>query len=658
MTSKPSEYAPIIEDLLNGQYEQYDIDEIVEILTIADDDYTNEGEGNQFELTDPQYDAIKIIAKRIAPAHLYFTGVGSDVRGSKVDLPNAMPSLDQVEIGEVVQWVRDNNLDHQVVAITDKMDGTSLQLIYDKNGELQIAYSRGNGLQGADVTRHVRRMKNIPTTIAHKGGLEVRAEVELSETAFRKLQMSLTSQSGKRYKNARNMVAGQMNREESYAQFYEHVNVFAYEVLNTAESKVASLDLLESLGFSIANYYTFTGEQLNDEMLSAHLSARRESLDFAIDGIVITVNNCELKRNLDSGITGKSNPKSSVKYKVADASNYHIATCSGVTYNISKHGFRKPTINFVPFDLMGVTISNATGFNAAFIRDNGIGEGAQLLMTRSGDVIPYVIRVHAAVEWQRPFDQYEDDWTETGVDLVLKDPDSCPEVRVQRIIDFCMSMDFPMLKEGNVRALFDAGYDTLNKILTAEQMEFTRILGSNGVKVYEGIRNKLTNVRFHDLLGSTCYFGRGVGKRKFKKLLAGVDLPLVNGVPDLAQLTVNSICSVPGFQTKTAHKILLGLAGFLSFYDDIREAITVAAPIDTTVGKLAGQKIVFTGFRDAALHSQVELLGGEMQSSASGKTTIVVASDPNSNSGKLKKARDNGTRIMGIDEFKGFVKNA
>ncbi len=253
---------------------------------------------------------------------------------------------------------------------------------------------------------------------------------------------------------------------------------------------------------------------------------------------------------------------------------------------------------------------------------------------------------------------YNFNWNETGVDLVLDNPNECPEVRVQRMIDFCMSMDFPLLKEGNVRALFDAGYDTLNKMLTAESIEFSHVLGSNGVKAYDGIRNKLTNVRYHDLIGSTSFFGRGLGKRKFKKLLSGIDLPVVDGVPDLTKLTAQSICAVHGFQEKTAQKILSGVSDFVSFYNEIKDAVVVAAPIDTTVGALAGQKIVFTGFRDGALHSQVELMGGEMQSSASGKTTIVVAADPNSNSGKLKKARENGTRIMGIDEFKQFIKTA
>ncbi len=400
-SQKSSEYDQIIQDLLNGQYDKYDTDEVIEILTIADDDYTNDGEGSSFELTDSQYDAIKLIAKRLAPAHVYFTGVGSDIRGSKVDLPNAMPSLNQVEIGEISQWVSENKLSTEPVVITDKMDGTSLQLIYDKEGHLQIAYSRGNGLQGADVTRHIRRMKNVPKVIPYKGGLEVRAEVELSETAFRKMQMTLTSQSGKRYKNARNMTAGQMNREESYPQFYENVDVFAYEVLNSPQSKIASLELLQSQGFKVVHYVELdSGNFLSDGQLSTYLSERREALDYAIDGLVITVNSCDKRKNMDVGISGKSNPKSSIKYKVADASNYATTEVLDIELNISKDGYIKPTIVVAPIDLVGVTVTRCTGFNMKFIHDNRIQPGCHIRITRSGDVIPLCLGVVIAGPYQ------------------------------------------------------------------------------------------------------------------------------------------------------------------------------------------------------------------------------------------------------------------
>jgi NAD-dependent DNA ligase len=72
-------------------------------------------------------------------------------------------------------------------------------------------------------------------------------------------------------------------------------------------------------------------------------------------------------------------------------------------------------------------------------------------------------------------------------------------------------------------------------------------------------------------------------------------------------------------------------------------------------GSLVGEKVCFTGFRDKELQALAEANGATMQSSVSGKTTILVAANPNSNSGKMKKARDAGVRIMGVDEFKGLI---
>lgn len=648
-----STHQTIINDLLqHGNYSDYDPEEIIEFLQIADDEYTNDGEITSFELEDSHYDIIKLNTKRMDPANVYFTGVGSAVRGGKVDLPNAMPSLNQVEVGELSKWIRDNNLtESDDLVITDKMDGTSLQLIYDKTGQLQIAYSRGNGLQGADVTRHIRNIKKVPKQVK-EGPLEIRCEVELSNTAFKELQFSMKSKSGKRYKNPRNMVAGQMNCSESTSAFYEAVDVFAYEILKTSIDKNKSLELLSSYGFTVVHNETINvTSNLTDEYLSEFLNNRRSELDYDIDGIVITINSIEKSNKLDFGITGKANPKSSIKYKVADVDNYHIATVAGVTYNISKHGFRKPQINFEPFDLQGITISNCTGFNAGFIRDNNIGKGTKLLMTRSGDVIPYVVSVNESTIADLPTDEYPDHWTETNIDLVLDNPDSHPEVRIQRMIDFCFSLDFPQLREGNVRKLFKEGYDSIPKLLHMTEGDFELVLGANGKKAHTGLINVMKNISFSDLMGSTTFFGRGLGKRKFKALLEGGNWSYHNNVPDLTELNHENIQEIAGFKQKTADKIMTGLPSFMEFYDNIKDAIQIAEVIDTSQGLFANQKICMTGFRDKYLQAAIEQAGGTVQSAASGKTNLVVAADPDGTSTKLTKARALGIKIISIDEM-------
>jgi DNA ligase (NAD+) len=642
----------MIENLLGGKFDQYDIDDITAMLAIADDEYTNDGEITSFVLDDPQYDFIKLNAKRLDPANVYFTGVGADVRGGKVELPNAMPSLNQVEIGEIAGWVTDNNLHDEDTVITDKMDGTSLQVIYDKNGDLQIAYSRGNGLQGADVTRHVRRIQSIPNKIDTTGGLEVRCEVEIADSEFEILKTKVMSRSGRPYKNPRNMIAGMMNSKVIDEERLPSITVFGYEIMRSSLPKKDMLIRLEELGFTVVEWTVCKGSGLTDDSLAEYLNKRRDVLDFAIDGIVIDVNDENKRAAMDVGITGKANPNSSVKYKVADADNFHVATVAGVTYNTSKHGYHKPQINFEPFDLCGVTISNTNGFNAGFIRDNKIGAGTKLLMTRSGDVIPYVVKVIEGTDAVMP--DGDNVWTESKTDLMLRDPESCDTVRLQRMVDFTLSLELPYLREGNLQKLFDAGYDSIDKLVHCSEADLIVVLGTNGTKAYLGMQKRFDSIHFHDVIGSTCFFGRGLGKRKFKKLFEGRDWEMAGPVPNLANVMDHkAICSIESFKEKTADKIINGMPAFIEFFNATADVFKYIDPADIEVGdELAGEKIVFTGFRDKDLKAAVEAAGGTMQSSISGKTTLVVTTNPSGTSSKLKKARDQGTPIISVDDLR------
>jgi len=625
--------------------------EIIYVLTEADDLYHNDEESF---IEDNEYDALYQVAKRLDPANVYFTGVGSDVRGGKIDLPFEMGSLNQVEIGDITDWVGNWSLQNESVVITDKMDGTSAMIVYDKDGQPQIAYSRGNGVQGADISRHIFKIKNVPDQVS--GKLTVRAEVELTETAFEFLRDKVTRHSSNEpYKNARNMVAGLMNRKENPAIVYEHLTVVTYEVIGHEGSKAEQLMLLEDNGFDIVSWCIAAGYELTDEFLADYLNNRREDLDYAIDGLVIDVDS-ETKRASMNPTRDTLNPEYSIKYKVADADNTAIATVKGVTWNVSKHGYLKPQVNLVPFELCGVTISNATGFNAKFILENAIGAGAKVRMTRSGDVIPFIQEVVlGAKNMMGGMPDNMDDcyWTVNvlgeNVDLVLKE--STDEVEINQMIDFFMKIEAPFLKEGNVRKLYTAGYTKPEHVIRdLDVRSAVSILGENGKKIVAGVKDKLTNIPAYRLLGAFST-ERGMGVRKFKKLQKAFGLnAIVNG-----QVFAKQIVGVEGFEEKSAKKaeqVMRDLGTFLSYIDG---TYTWEVEQDTSGGDLVGQKICMTGFRDKDMAAAIEAAGGEVQSGVSGKTTLLVCKDPTSNSGKVKKAKDKGVKVISIDEMKGML---
>lgn len=224
MTTEYAEYDAAI-NMLNNP-EEYSVDDIIEVLVIADDLYHNDD--GSF-LTDAEYDALRLIAHRMNPTHVYFTGTGSAVRGGKIKLPYEMGSLDQVEIGEITEWIGNWNLQNEEVVISDKMDGISCLLIY-KNHTLVAAYSRGNGILGQNITRHINKTK-VPKVVSVKE-LAVRAEVIISETKFKTLKTKIHTSKNTTYKNGRNAIAGIMNRKDILSpDVYNLIDVIAYEIL-------------------------------------------------------------------------------------------------------------------------------------------------------------------------------------------------------------------------------------------------------------------------------------------------------------------------------------------------------------------------------------------------------------------------------------------
>jgi len=633
-------YEDIISAIHSGTLDQIPVNDIIDVLVEADDMYHN-GEEESF-LSDAEYDALRRYAERVAPHDVYFTGVGSDVRSGKQKLPYPMGSLDQIYEGEITGWVADNGLREEYLINTDKLDGTSAEVLFNLTGDLQIAFSRGNGFEGADITRHVKQLPTVPTNVGRQ--LVVRGEMIIEKSRFPEMQQFAVNRAGRPYKNARNAVAGIMNAKKNDLNVYKYVDFVAYEIIGSKLSKEEQLLELNKLGFKTPTYALVKGIELNDSFLADYLNSRRAVTEYEIDGIVIDVNS-SMRRKALNPTRDTLNPAYSVKYKIADASNQAIATVLNVEWNASKDSYLKPRIEIEPVELVGVTIRHATGFNAKFIVENSIGPGAKVLITRSGDVIPFIQKViEPADEPQMP--DVECSWNETQVDLIADE--ETDEVHINRLIDFFSSIDAPMLREGNIRTLYEAGYNTTESIIRMSLSELDSLIGSNGKKIYEGLREKLTDIPQYVLMGSTHFFGRGVGKRKFKKLLKAIG--------EVTQKTIKSIPSVEGFDEKTAAKIEAGIESFNSWFESIKDYVTVAQEAEATSSTLEGEKVVFTGFRDKDLEAAVEAAGGSMQSSVSSKTTILVTVDPTSNSGKIKKARDLGIKIIGVDAFKEMVK--
>lgn len=633
-----------------AELETTPVSELCQLLELADDMYYNDASDSS-PLTDAQYDTVKQYSARLDPTNRYFIGVGANVRGGKIKLPYEMGSLNQVQIGELKPWIKSMlSLFQATFLITSKLDGASAMVVYDSSGKLQIAYSRGNGVEGADITRHVMRIASVPKQIPITyAPMTIRAENIISVPNFTKSQHVVMSRSGKPYVNPRNMVSGLMNATANESAAYEIIDLIAYEIMGHPEQdKLDQLKQLVECGFKIPTYSTVNVADATEELFTQTLNDLRKTSEYELDGIVVDVNEGSVREQLhDPSVI---NPKYAFKYKVADGSNHATPTVTGVTWAISKDGYYKPTIQIEPTPLCGVTIQNCTGFNAKFIKENLIGPGAKIVLTRSGDVIPFCQRViePAPGGAQMPDDD-EALWTTTGVDLILADVNANETVKLQRLVDFFNTIDAPHMGEGNLTTIFECGFDSPESIIELTLEDFCSMLGTSiGKKVYTGLKQKLTNIPLYTLMGAHHCFGRGVGVRKMKKLYEHIK-------GDISKLSsIDVITAAEGFDVKTARKVVAGLEPFTVFTARISEApigVTVAPYVAPTEGKWTGKSIVVTGFRDSTVDKLIESHGGKVGSSVSSKTYLVVAADPSEVSGKLSKARELGITIISRQQF-------
>ena len=630
---------------------------LIELLIEADDLYYNSG--NTY-MTDAEYDRLKKKAFSIDPSHDYFAKVGSDVRGGKIKLPYTMGSLDQVHENEFLPWCQKYNLMGKSVIITEKLDGISCMLVY-RNGELEIAYSRGNGVEGADITRHVRKLKNLPFVLKGEDYMTIRGELIMKNDTFNDNGWDTE------YKNPRAAVAGTMNRSDSNNDILGDIDFVSYEIVATNgtmnNTKLEHLNKLEKLGFdTVARFEVKAVDStVNDEFLTEMLSVFREQGGYELDGIVITANNIEQAQGKRNAIS--LNPEHSCKYKIEETGATTLV--EALLWEISKNGLFKPRLMVEPVELNGTTVTYITGNNAKFIYDNEIGLGAEIYVIKAGTVIPQCKAVikpasFSSMSYHDYFNSMIDgvlgvgnwSWNETGVDIIVNDHHDHGTVKFKQVLDFVETLNVDLLKEGSLQKMFDTfGWwdctfdQIILEMVDLKEKEWNSAVGANGSKSYLSLHRRLQNLELSTLIGASKHMGAGFGVRKAKSLIAGSNKVVWD-------LDVLDVVMMEGFEEKTARQAVEGLKELKPLYDALMDSGYINLVTISKTNELEGMQVVMTGFRDAELSAEIEKRGGKIGSGVSKKTTYLLTYDASSNSGKAQKARELGVTVMTPDDFK------
>lgn len=642
----------------------YPEDEVVKVLERLDKKYHKDGNPN---VSDEIYDVLKDSFYERNPQHSYFDTVGTvENNKNKVKLPIYMGSINKIKSDGTTL----NNFIQKYsgkYVVSDKLDGISALYVIKKNTNSkhfeEKMYTRGNGYEGQDISRFLSLLhfdrSLLKNYIENKSENEIilRGELIISKDDFKLIQ--------DKGANPRNLVAGSMNTKNPNKSILKYVQFIPYALIQPKLKPSEQMIWFQENKINPVFYKIVNTSSLNFQTLSDILIQRRNDSVFEIDGLVI-------HHDAYYDIVEGQNPSYAFAFKTMVKDNVAEVIVKEVEWNISKNGKMIPVILFDSVSMNGVVIRRTTGFNAQYIDKHCIGPGSRLLITRSGDVIPYIVDVLSSSSTGKPMMPKEPySWNKTKMDIIIENQKENKEVAIKNMISFFNKIKVPGFSSSNIRKMFSEGFDTPKKILYANKSDFQNIIGNvNGEKIYSHIEKSRDDIDFKTLLEASNLLGHGFGERKINIILKKLPKIQSGYIPKLEELV-----EIEGISVITAEHFIKGLKEFFEYLEKNPELKNIIRVKDKHTNNndfddlkenekkenkkcinMENEYVIFTGFRDNDLSEKVENCGGTILSSMSKKTTILVYKTYSDTSQKIKQAKAMGNvKIMSKEEFETYL---
>ena len=584
-------------------------------------------------MSDSKYDQLVDELSMLSPNDELLSKVGHIVsdESRKSKLPIEMASMNKIKsMEDINDWCRLKNISKsEYVVITPKYDGLSLCV----NENTNEAWTRGDGQFGQKSNDHYSLIKNHLSVNDDVFSFTY-GEVMMSKKTFSEKYSS-------DFANPRNLVAGLLNSKEpgSVLKDTEFIKYGAVCVknFNTKQEIINTLNSGQSIKVP---YHICQISDLSEDLLIQLF--QQYSTDYEIDGLIIEINDINLQKQLGRE-TSSNNPVWARAFKHPSFEQSTETEIIGISWNISKQGYLKPTLHINPVKLDGVTVSNVTGNNARFVKDLGIGIGAKVVVKRSGMVIPIIADVITPVDFQMP-DVENIDWNENGVELItLTETD---EQKLKKNISFFEILEADNVSEGVITQLWDAGYKTIKDILNLKKEDLEKIdrFGKRKAQiVYNSIQKSITGVQLSKVQHATGIF-KGLGSKKLALLEHFTTKP-----------TLEQVMSIEGFAEVSAKSYIDSYDEYFEFVKDLPITIQQKVQAVAVGTDLEGKQFVFTGVRRADLESVIESRGGKIGSGVSKNTTHLVMKAVGSGSSKEKKAIELGVEVITVEQLEKML---
>ena len=669
--------------------------ELVKELNLYCDAYYNRSESLvSDEEYDKKFDMLIEFEKETgiifsnSPTH----SVGYEVisKLDKVKHSHPMLSLNKTKsINDLISFIGNRNC-----VFSLKMDGLTILLTYD-NGKLIKAETRGNGIEGEDITHNAIAFENIPLTISYKGKLEVEGEAIITYDDFNKINEELPKD--KQYKNPRNLASGSVRQFDSKITAQRHLRFIAWKVpyieneiewydgetdenitTKTLSSYANKLKCIRELGFDIVPYTTHTTfsdrtKQALEKTIEMLKSVAKE-FSYPIDGLVMTYNDTSYAESLGST---DHHPKHSIAFKFYDDVEETILT--DIEWQVGKSGHITPVAIFKPVDIDGTIVERASLHNLSIFNDFKLSIGDRITVYKANQIIPKIKENLSIKDKQNK--------NVTYIDY----PEFCPVCGKHTLIDKDNNSD--VLTCSNPRCKGKI-LGRLSHFVSKEAMNIDGLSESTLEKLLDldCITSGLWSI--YDLHDYKDYLyeteGYGFGKKSIDKLLANIEKSktttldrLINGlsIPSIGKVASKNIskhfngsfvefdkaiCNgsydwtvIDDFGEVAANNIKYYFLdeGNIAEYRELVSMLIFETPEPQSQSNtLEGKTIVITGsltcFKNRqALVDVIEQNGGKVVSSVSNKTDYLINNDINSSSSKNKKAKSLDIPIITEEDF-------
>jgi len=559
--------------------------------------------------------------------------------------------------------------------VEPKFDGSSIALLYENN-KLVRAATRGDGIQGEDITANAKMVKHILSQVDFSQfgyeKVELRGEVVIHKAIFEKMNEDREGQGLSIFQNTRNTASGSLRIKDSFEVKNRNLEAFIYNIGYVSPeiangklefSQSDNIQSLHSLGFQSAYRLGKLCKNIDEVIAFCNeWEEKRAHFEYDIDGMVIKLNSIQLQLNLGST---SHHPKWAIAYKFKAIEK--PTQLLSIEYQVGRTGIVTPVAKVEPVSVGGVTVRSISLHNEDNIISKDIRIGDTVYIERAGDVIPQITRVAIPAEKlgiARPAFEYIKKCPSCDSELIRREGEAawrciyklCPAQNLEKIIYFVSkeAMNIKGLGKDIVKRFIELKFIT--DIPSIYQLDFEKILELDGwqIKSVEGLKTSIEESKKNELSRLIVALGiDNVGTTMAKSLSKKVEHLL-----DFQTWTLENFQNLDDVGPKMAQSLydFFHNEESLSILKSLEiEGVSLKGISINTTGKFYGKQIVFTGFRNADLEKKIEAQGGEIGNSLSKKTSILVMKEKGSGSTKEKKALEYGVEVMTIEEFNTLV---